>query len=244
MVGCTGRSPEVASYSQSSHSGIRNATTTLPYRVRACYSSGMTTTEQVLNGRRERKKAATRAAIADAALRLFLERGYDQVSVKDVADAADVAVTTLFQHFPGKEALVFDQDEDREAALVDVVVNRPADQSVLDALQGYYQTGRSLTLEPALKEFLELVRSTPALREYARRMWTRHEASLARAIADSTPGRPDVIGAAALARFSLEALDLAGEQPDPHRALSETFDHLRAGWGDYGRSTPPSYPTA
>ncbi|MDQ2738888.1 MAG: TetR family transcriptional regulator, partial [Actinomycetota bacterium] len=56
----------------------------------------MTTSEQLVTGRRERKKAATRAAIADAALRLFLARGYDQVSVKDVADAADVAVTTLF----------------------------------------------------------------------------------------------------------------------------------------------------
>lgn len=198
---------------------------------------GMTVTELQPAGRRERKKAATRAAIAEAALRLFLQRGYDQVSVKDVADAADVAVTTLFQHFSGKEALVFDQDQDREAALVAAVVNRPADQSVLDALLSYYQAARSLTLEPALKDFLELIRSTPALREYARRMWTRHESSLARAIADSTPARAGEIGAAALARFSLEALDLAGEQPDPHRALTEIFAHLRAGWGDYGCST-------
>ena len=81
----------------------------------------MTVTDSQPAGRRERKKVATRAAIADAALQLFLVRGYDQVSVRDVADAADVAVTTLFQHFPGKEALVFDQDENREAALVAAV---------------------------------------------------------------------------------------------------------------------------
>ena len=193
----------------------------------------MNVTEQP-TGRRERKKAATRAAIADAALRLFLDRGYDQVSVKDVADAADVAVTTLFQHFPGKEALVFDQDEDREAALVAAVTERRAGQSVLDALQAYYEGSRALTLEPQLKQFLQLVQDTPALREYARRMWTRHEASLARAIIDTTPGRADTIGAAALARFSLEALDLAGEQADPRRALAETFARLRSGWGDYG----------
>lgn len=190
-------------------------------------------------GRRERKKAATRAAIADAALRLFLQRGYDSVSVKDVADAADVAVTTLFQHFPSKEALVFDQDSDREAALVAAVTGRPAGLSVLDALQAYYEGSHALTLDPDLKEFLHLVRTTPALREYSRRMWTRHEVSLARAIADSTRAPPDDLAAAALARFSLEALDLAGNQPHPQRALVQTFTHLRDGWGDYGRTTPP-----
>lgn len=196
----------------------------------------MTITEQHAMGRRERKKAATRAAIADAALRLFLERGYDQVSVKDVAEAADVAVTTLFQHFPGKESLVFDEDENREAALVAAVTGRRADQSVLDALQAYYEGSRSLTLDPALKDFLALVRTTPALREYARRMWTRHESSLARAIADSTGTDRDDLAAVALARFSLEALDLAGEHPDPRRALTETFAYLRTGWGDFGRT--------
>ena len=76
-------------------------------------------------GRRERKKAATRQAIADTALRLFLERGYDQVGVREIAEAADVSVTTLFKHFPGKEALVFDQDADREAELVAAVGDGP-----------------------------------------------------------------------------------------------------------------------
>ena len=203
----------------------------------------MTMTEQP-TGRRERKKAATRAAIADAALRLFLDRGYDQVSVKDVAEAADVAVTTLFQHFSGKEALVFDQDEDREAALVAAVTGRPGDQSVLDALQSYYQRSRAMTLEPALKQFLQLVRDTPALREYARRMWTRHETALARAIAATTGAPEGDLAAAALARFCLEALDLAGEQPDPHLALTQTFNHLRAGWGDYGRTQSPAAPAS
>ena len=196
----------------------------------------MTVTEQTSTGRRERKKAATRAGIADAALRLFLQRGYDQVSVKDVAEEADVAVTTLFQHFPGKEALVFDQDEDREAALVAAITDRPAGQSVLEALQRYYEGSHALTLDPALRDFLGLVRATPALREYARRMWTRHERSLARAIADSTGVPRDDLAAAALARFSLEALDLAGEQPDPRRALADTFTRLRDGWGDMGRA--------
>ena len=218
-----------------------------PLRLRSewevwCTLGHMTMTEQPGMGRRERKKAATRAAISDAALRLFLARGYDHVSVKDVAEAADVAVTTLFQHFPGKEALVFDQDEDREAALVAAVTERPAGESVLEALQRYFQSAHSLTLDASLKDFLELVHSTPALREYARRMWTRHEVSLARAIVGRTNSPADDVAAAALARFTLEALNLAGEQPDPPRALREIFARLRDGWGEYG-ATPPARPS-
>ncbi|WP_280431681.1 helix-turn-helix domain-containing protein, partial [Nocardia brasiliensis] len=65
-------------------------------------------------GRRERKKAANRQALADAALRLFLERGYDAVGVREIADAADVSVATLFKHFPGgKEARGVGQGRDR-----------------------------------------------------------------------------------------------------------------------------------
>ncbi len=77
-------------------------------------------------GRRERKKAATRRAIADAALRLFLERGYDAVGIREIADAADVSTTTLFKHFPVKEALVFDEDDDQEERLLTAVRERPA----------------------------------------------------------------------------------------------------------------------
>src|SRR2546421_4755799 len=75
-------------------------------------------------GRRERKKAATRKAIADTALRLFLERGYDAVGIREIAAAADVAITTLFAHFPSKEALVFDQDQKREERLIRAVTDR------------------------------------------------------------------------------------------------------------------------
>ena len=71
----------------------------------------------VPTGRRERKKAATRQKIADTALRLFLERGYDAVGIRDVAAEADVAVTTLFSHFASKEALVFERDDDFEQRL-------------------------------------------------------------------------------------------------------------------------------
>src|SRR6266496_5631258 len=62
-----------------------------------------------MEGRRERKKQQTRQAISDVATALFMERGFDAVTVAEVARAADVAVQTVFNHFPTKEDLFFDE---------------------------------------------------------------------------------------------------------------------------------------
>ncbi|MEV8061420.1 TetR/AcrR family transcriptional regulator, partial [Streptomyces antimycoticus] len=154
-------------------------------------------------GRRERKKAATRQAIADAALQLFLERGYDQVSIRDIADAADVSTTTVFKHFTGKEALVFDQEQGRESQLIAAVRQRAAGQSILDALrQHVLDSWLPITAHPRMAEFTNLVDSTPALRAYAERMWTRHTDSLSAAIADELGVDHDNLACVTLARFS------------------------------------------
>ncbi|MFE2375264.1 TetR/AcrR family transcriptional regulator [Streptomyces sp. NPDC059398] len=185
-------------------------------------------------GRRERKKAQTRQSLADAALELFLERGYDQVGVKDVADCADVSVTTLFKHFSSKEALVFDQDDDLEEALVAAVRERPEGQSVPQALREHLllaQTRFALhAADPRFADFTRLLQETPALREYAHRMWTRHEAALAGAIAEAAGAPDDDIGCAALARFALEARGLILGHAEPRRAAEEIFALLEHGW--------------
>jgi AcrR family transcriptional regulator len=69
-------------------------------------------------GLRERKKRATREAIAAAAMRLFAERGFDEVTVAGIARAADVSEKTVFNYFPAKEDLVFSRGADRQAALI------------------------------------------------------------------------------------------------------------------------------
>src|SRR3954453_19437298 len=88
-------------------------------------------------GRRERKKAATPKALADAALRMFLERGCDNVGAREIADPSDVSTTTLQKHFPSKESLVFDRDAYIEEALIAAVRDRAPDTSVLGALRNY-----------------------------------------------------------------------------------------------------------
>ncbi|MER5434283.1 helix-turn-helix domain-containing protein [Streptomyces sp. NPDC002588] len=198
-------------------------------------------TQPVL-GRRERKKAATRQAIADAALRLFLERGYDQVSVRDIADAADVSTTTLFKHFPGKEALVFDEDEGQEAQLIAVVRRRPAGQGIVDALREHVlTTWLPLAEHPQLADFTDLVNSTPALRRYAERMWIRHTDALSRAIADEAGVAHDDLACVTLARFVLEIPTLARDRPNRRAAVETIFGILEHGWTE---PSPPSPGTA
>ncbi|WP_413803782.1 TetR/AcrR family transcriptional regulator [Streptomyces iranensis] len=187
-------------------------------------------------GRRERKKAATRQALADAALRLFLDRGFDQVSVRDIAEAADVSTTTVFKHFPSKEALLFDLDSDREAALIAVVRDRPEGMSIPRALREHtlrmHPDGAG---DPEMARFVELTESTPALREYGRRMWMRHETALAAAVAEATGAPEDDPGCAALAHFALETVSFARGRGDARQAIEAAFALLEHGWPAAGQ---------
>jgi AcrR family transcriptional regulator len=179
-------------------------------------------------GRRARKKAATRQAIADAARRLFLQQGFDRVSVKTIADAADVSLTTLFKHFPSKEALFFDEEGDRQAELIAAVRNRGAQQSIPQALLHYI---RHTYLGHALqREFLEFVRATPALEAYLRHMVVRYEQDLAHAVASEIGAPPEDAVCAAFARFALEAVNIARNHPEPETALASIFALLEHGW--------------
>jgi AcrR family transcriptional regulator len=182
-------------------------------------------------GRRERKKAQTRQAIADAALELFLDRGYDQVSMRDIADAADVSTATIFKHFPGKEALVFDQEEGVDARLIAAVRERDAGQGILDALrQHVIDSWVPLAEHPQQQAFAHLVHSTPALRAYAERMWARHTDTLSVAIADELGVAHDNLACRAVARFVLEVPTLSQAQKDRRAAVEEIFGILINGW--------------
>ncbi|WP_040810050.1 TetR/AcrR family transcriptional regulator [Nocardia concava] len=185
-----------------------------------------------MSGLRERKKAQTRKALADAALRLMLERGYDAVSVKEIAEAADVSVPTLFAHFPdGKESLVFDMDADRETAVVSAVRDRAPGTTVLEGLRdGFLKFPRPAETEE-MRDFMRLVEETPALSSYFRKMWQRHEGALARAIAEELGRAPDDVAVTALAHFVFGALDVARRGSDPAGDLTRIFELIENGWG-------------
>jgi AcrR family transcriptional regulator len=75
-------------------------------------------------GLRDRKKQATRQAISNVATRLFIERGFEAVSVAEIAQEADVARKTVFNYFPRKEDLVFDREDDARALVREAIAAR------------------------------------------------------------------------------------------------------------------------
>src|ERR1700678_2942198 len=88
-----------------------------------------------MSDRRSRKRLATRQAISDAATRLFIERGFDQVTVDEIAAAADVGRMTVFNHFPRKEDMFFDRDEEGREMLRQALRQRDPGTSPIEALR-------------------------------------------------------------------------------------------------------------
>ena len=186
-------------------------------------------------GRRERKKAVTRASILQAAQELFLERGFDAVSVREIADQADVSPTTVFAHFPQKEALLFYEEDAQRQRLVAAVRDRPDGLSISEALKNHYRS-EFVTMwsgvEGALRRrVMTLMEATPALQDYASRMWLRHEDALAAAITDELglPRPSDEIRI--YARFALQIQLLVTSDTDP--MLEAGFRILDEGWSRY-----------
>jgi AcrR family transcriptional regulator len=100
------------------------------------------------DGLRSRKKQQTRHAIEDAARDLFADQGYDATTVEQIAERADVAVSTFFRYFPTKrEAILSDQSE-RLPALQQAIVDRPADESDLVALHAALQQEWVAAIDP------------------------------------------------------------------------------------------------
>ncbi|MFE4643150.1 TetR/AcrR family transcriptional regulator [Streptomyces sp. NPDC056730] len=182
------------------------------------------------SGRRERKKAATRQKIADTALRLFLERGFDAVGIRDVAAEADVAVTTVFSHFASKEALVFEQDEDFELRLARAVTGRAADEPLIPALRREVEAlVRHCTADSATPIW-RMIEASPALREYEESMRLRHAEALATAIAADPVLSQTTTACRTIARVVIDAYSLAREAADPQAALDEIFQMVEAAW--------------
>ncbi|PYE50479.1 TetR/AcrR family transcriptional regulator [Deinococcus yavapaiensis] len=94
--------------------------------------------EKTALGRRERKKLDTWRAIRHAALQLIAERGYANVSLDDIANAADVSRATLFNYFRSKEAILFDPDPEERDRWVAFMASRPADEAVWVSLEAFF----------------------------------------------------------------------------------------------------------
>jgi AcrR family transcriptional regulator len=133
-------------------------------------------------GLRERKKRQTREAIAQAAMALFVEHGFDAVTVADVARAADVSEKTVFNYFPTKEDLFYDEVDEREAALVEAVRNRRPGETIPAALERLQAAGCTRLCSEGFARFARIIEESPALQAKELELMARFTDALAGAI--------------------------------------------------------------
>ena len=207
------------------------------------------------SGLRERKKQQTRQLIAETARRLFLERGFDSVTVADVAREADVAIGTVFNYFPTKEDLVYGRFETFEQQLLGAIRERPRGETVLAAFRSFILEARGLLAakdEAAAQELVAVTRmitASPALLAREQQILARYTDALAQLIADETRAaagdvRPYVVANALIgvhrSLLTYVRQQLEGASPNRQRLARETRKKgeqalalLAAGLDDY-----------
>lgn len=156
--------------------------------------------------RRTRKRLATRQSISDTATRLFLERGFDAVTIDDIAAAADVGRMTVFNHFPRKEDLFFDREIEIQTLAFDAIRQRKAGVSPIDATRILAhdlvrQDHEFVMLSEDTSWFIRTALASAALKSRAREMrddFTRALAGVLAEAVDRPAGEPDAHLAAGL----------------------------------------------
>jgi AcrR family transcriptional regulator len=130
--------------------------------------------EALHQGLRERKKALMRQLISDTATLMFLERGFDEVRVSEIAEACDVSEKTIYNYFPTKESLLLDREEGSVAAIRKALGPDAGSISPVEAMVGIlkdeldeFVTNIGATADaiiPQVMHFNELIENTPALK--------------------------------------------------------------------------------
>ncbi len=184
---------------------------------------------------RTRKKTETRLAIQRHALALFVEKGYDNTTVDEIAAAAGVSHMTFFRYFPRKESVV--EYDDYDPMLADLIVNRPAGEAPLEALHAAVRTGLQQIL-PADRQALlvrtRLMLKTPALRSRTSMAQDDTIDLLARALARRTGDSAPALATRVLAAAALGAMQVAltawaaADDADLVGLVDEAFAALRA----------------
>lgn len=142
------------------------------------------------DNRRTRKRLATRQSISDAATRLFLERGFDAVTIDDIAAAADVGRMTVFNHFPRKEDMFFDREEEIRTLAFDAVRGRRRGVSPIEATRQLAhdlvrQDHEFVMLSENARWFIKTALDSEALKARAREMRDDFTRALAVVLAET-----------------------------------------------------------
>ncbi|WP_052685159.1 TetR family transcriptional regulator [Lentzea aerocolonigenes] len=202
---------------------------------------------------RERKKLLTRQALVDASEAMFAARGFDNVTVAEIADAVNIAAKTVFVYFPTKEDLVFHDEDEVLRSLVGHIRDRAAGQTPLDAVVSMLR--ETMTASPAgpvadLERLHRTVSDSASLKARMRLMWERFEVAVAAELAEETgepahSPRPRIAAAQLVMIYRtmaspevmayLHAHPETGRRAAFSRWLTEAGAMVGGGIGDYGR---------
>jgi AcrR family transcriptional regulator len=205
-------------------------------------------------GLRESKKRETKQLISDHATRLFIERGFEETTITDIANAARVAKKTVTNYFPRKEDLALDHQEEFVVALARAVSERAAGESALTALRRMFMTAAT-DQDPvagfAGLEFIRMIVESPTLSARLRDLHDQREEALADVLSTATDAdRSDItpqvaaalLGAAHRVLFRrIQELTLAGGDNAGIAAVvteegTRVFDLLEPSLGSYAVS--------
>lgn len=192
--------------------------------------AGMTTpvSAERRDGLRERKKAKTRRTIQEQALRLFAERGYDETTVEQIAEAAEVSPSTFFRYFPTKEALVL--RDDYAAVLHAALAAQPADAPLGTVLRETFRTAfarLSLEEQSDLRLRIRLQMTIPSLRARSLDALLRTVDGLAAELAlrfGRGPGDLEIRSLCGAVAGALVPVLVAWVEQDGRRPLGEMVD--------------------
>jgi AcrR family transcriptional regulator len=203
-------------------------------------------------GLRERKKRQTREAIARAAMELFEAHGFDEVTVAEVARAADVSEKTVFNYYPTKEDLLLHGSDERRAALIEAIRARPRGTPLVKPFRDFTMAFLDVVERGPVETIValpRLVAQSKALRDRLFLGWEREAATLSPVIAEEAGASEGDLVPAVVARTlawthrivfraAFQRL-LAGEDrgevaADLRKQARRAYDQLEAGLRDYG----------
>jgi AcrR family transcriptional regulator len=173
-------------------------------------------------GLRERKKRQTRDTIARVALELFAERGYEETTLAEIADAADISPRTIFAYFDSKEEILFCDAPAQVDQLRHALAQRPEDSTTIDALRELLSTVGPPDELAMLRK--EIIRASPALNLKLRARVAELEPVLAESFAKDLGSDPQDIRAVLIAASATAAFKTVHDRLEAEN-IGETFSH-------------------
>ena len=205
-------------------------------------------------GLRARKKAETRSRIAETAARLFAARGYDDVTVMDVARAAEVAEKTVYNYFPTKESLALDRDDEELARLLALVRHRPDGvtpaQAIRDDAMALVTSIGSIPCDQVRGTIGALAALNPVVRRSCLEMVDRYAEVLADQLVDEVENRPSAALCARIRAYArqiawvyMTVIDESGRRlacgTDPRAVVRQIRPIITSVLDDLDKVTPP-----